>query len=901
MNKIQLLIVEDERLVSEDLRRCLEKLDYHIAGIASSGEEALQKAEEQKPDLVLMDIILRGKMNGIEAANRIRSCFNIPIVYLTAYTDTDTLTRAKVTEPYGYIVKPFDERDLYCTIEMALYKDKIEKKAKSSEQWFSTTLTSLSEAVITTDTNGSITFMNPVAEALTGWIHQDALGKNFKEVFQIVTDDKRTPVEDPVSIALKERSSVGFTNRSLLFTQDGTKTPIEDAASPIIDSKGNILGVVVIFRDISERRQTELELTEREQNFRALASNANDGILIAAGEGCHVFANQKACKITGYSAEELMKISIKDLSHPSEHPKLLKRFRQRIKGEKPPTYYETRIIHKDGHVVPIELTAAKTTWHSQPADLVIIRDITKRKQADNEIRKLTQFLNLVIDSANLWLCTIDENANILIWNRAAEANSGYLRDEVVGSNKIWQWLYPDKIYRTEIMRKIADMNQGRASFEEFQTTICTKSGERKMLYWSVKHLSGEKNDIMGVVMVGRDITEEKRLERQLMQSQKMEAVGRLAGGIAHDFNNLLTAILGNTELMLFDMAAGEPMRPDLEQIKRAAERAASLTKQLLAYSRKQPLQQKLIDISMIVENMQEMLKRIIGDDIKIILLLEKKLHRVKADPVQLEQILMNLVINARDAMPEGGTLYIKSKNALIDKNYCKYFMFARPGKFVCLSVQDTGIGMDNPIKEQIFEPFFTTKAAGVGTGLGLSVVYGIIKQHQGWITVDSEPGEGSVFNIYLPAFEIEQQLESEKLSVIKEVKGDGKRILIVEDDQVVRDYMLRALDENGYIVFAAENSEEAIRIFNSQKKNIDLIFCDVVLPDIDGMCLAEQLLAEKPGMKVLLCSGFTDEKSRWKNIRETGFPFLQKPYTLNELLTIIKDIFEPEALRVLPC
>ncbi|MGQ9627817.1 MAG: ATP-binding protein, partial [Anaerolineae bacterium] len=391
--------------------------------------------------------------------------------------------------------------------------------------------------------------------------------------------------------------------------------------------------------------------------------------------------------------------------------------------------------------------------------------------------------------------------------------------------------------------------------------------------------------------IGRDITKQVRLEEQLRQSQKMEAIGRLAGGVAHDFNNLLTTILGYSDFLLYRLGPEDPLRGDIETIRKAGERAASLTRQLLAFSRRQMLQPRVLDLNLVVAEVEKMLRRLIGEDIELVSILEPSLKRVKADLGQIEQVIMNLAVNARDAMPEGGTLAIKTENVTVDEEYCKFVPEARPGEFVRLSIEDTGVGMDKEIRQHLFEPFFTTKEGG--TGLGLAVVYGIVKQHEGWINVYTEPGQGSTFKVYLPAFSLEPEGEPEKRVSLEEFRGRGEKILVVEDDEGVREFATRVLRENGYVVFEAATAEEALDVFEGEKEDFHLVFSDVVLPDKPGLQLIDELLTRKPELRVLLSSGYADRKSQWRIIRERGFRFLQKPYASADLLRVIREIIEP--------
>ncbi len=398
-----------------------------------------------------------------------------------------------------------------------------------------------------------------------------------------------------------------------------------------------------------------------------------------------------------------------------------------------------------------------------------------------------------------------------------------------------------------------------------------------------------------VIMDRRQAEEEKgKIQVQLLQAQKMEAVGTLAGGVAHDFNNLLTAIRGYVDLVMMKVDESGPFYRNLKQIRNAAIRAAELTRQLLLFSRKQPMEFIHLNINRTIDDLLKMLNRLIGEDIVIRTDLEPDIWMVRADPGSIEQVIMNLAGNARDAMPNGGRLTIKTENVLLDEESCKVFLEARPGKFVCLSVEDTGAGMNKKTIQHIFEPFFTTKEAGKGTGLGLSVVYGIVKQHEGWINVSTNSGLGSTFRIYLSASSVEPEDEVKEANPLQKLQGSGERILLVEDEEGVRGFVSEVLRGNGYSVAEAANVQEALDIFDREKGDFHLIFSDVVLPDKSGLHLVDRLLSYKPELRVLLSSGYTDQKSQWSLIQEREIRFLQKPYALADLLQAVKAVIEKD-------
>jgi signal transduction histidine kinase/CheY-like chemotaxis protein len=431
--------------------------------------------------------------------------------------------------------------------------------------------------------------------------------------------------------------------------------------------------------------------------------------------------------------------------------------------------------------------------------------------------------------------------------------------------------------------------------QEFNYELTAKLPSGKTIFLSssmtpVKDKNGRVTKLFGTV---QDITEHKQLEEQLFRAQKMEGIGKFSGYIAHDFNNIISVISGYAGMILEDLPPDSPLRKDIEQIKKAGERATGLTRQLLAFSRKQILQKQVGNLNTLFLDMEKMLHRLIGEDIKLTVNIEPELAKVNIDPGQIEQVFMNLVINARDAMPEGGEITIRAKNIIFDEWSTKTTPEARADKFVCLSIQDTGTGMDKEILSRLFEPFFTTKAEGRGTGLGLPVCYGIVKQHEGWINVYSEKGKGTIFNVYLPAITSPiEEADKETNVVINEAKGNGERILLIEDQPELNLFVTHILTKNGYAVSSAGTAEESFEIFEKENHNFDVLFTDSVLPDSTGMHIAEKLLALKPDLKVIFTSGYTDEKSQRLIMEEKRFKFLQKPYPTNVLLQTIKEAIQ---------
>ena len=481
---------------------------------------------------------------------------------------------------------------------------------------------------------------------------------------------------------------------------------------------------------------------------------------------------------------------------------------------------------------------------------------------------------------------ITDAAGTIVWiNRAFTELTGYTREEVIGKTprilkslehapafyeQLWSTICCGKVWRGEIRNRKKD----GSLYTEEMTITPVFSGGRITHYIDIK----------------QDVTEKKKLEAQYRQAQKTEAVGRLAGGLAHDFNNILGIIIGYSDISLGELEPEHPLVKNLMQMKRAAERAATLTKQLLAFSRQQVFYPRVINMNQVVEHLGDMLKRLVGDDVSITLNLSRALRNIKADTGQLEQVVMNLVVNARDAMPEGGQIMIETRNETLDENYQRQHEPVIPGNYVMLAISDSGCGMDEKTKSRIFEPFFTTKEAGKGTGLGLSTVYGIVKQSGGNIWVYSEPQRGTTFKLYFPQVGGLAERMPKPLSISQPALGDRQTILLVEDDDDLREFIVTILESANYVALEAANAQAATEIIKFRKGDIHLLLSDIVMPHTSGVKLVDILRAVAPTLKVILMSGYAAEMLARYGAGPEGAVFIEKPFTKDALLSKIHAV-----------
>jgi two-component system cell cycle sensor histidine kinase/response regulator CckA len=518
----------------------------------------------------------------------------------------------------------------------------------------------------------------------------------------------------------------------------------------------------------------------------------------------------------------------------------------------------------------------------------VVEDTTEKRHLAAERDALLSRLQLHIERMPLAYILFDADFRIIDWNPAAERIFGYAREEMLGKGPPYEQLVPRSFFDKgeEILSRIRSGDMQAYSINE----NLTKDRRKITCEWFNTPLMDNNGQFAGYICLARDLTEQKSLEAQFQQAQKMEAVGQLAGGVAHDFNNLLTVINGYGALVMDRLPAGDPAREMLRQVVAAGDRAAGLTRQLLTFSRKAIIEPKILDLTAVVADVDKMLRRLIGEDIQLTIVSDLDVGAVKADAGQIEQVILNLVVNARDAMPKGGRLTIEARNVVLDETYAKGHPDAQPGQHVLLAVSDTGCGMDERTMARIFEPFFTTKGAR-GTGLGLATVHGIVKQSGGHVAVSSEVGQGTTFKVYLPQV-AQRPTAGKSHHDLKVLPRGSETVLFVEDEDGVRALSRHVLQKVGYTVLEARDGVAALRVAGQHPGRIDLLVTDVVMPRMSGREVAEQLATSRPGAKVLFLSGYTDDAVVRHGILEAQVAFLQKPFSPASLVIKVREVLD---------
>ena len=657
-----------------------------------------------------------------------------------------------------------------------------------------------------------------------------------------------------------------------------------------------VVGRVWSFRDVTEHKRAEEALRESEKRYRTLAEAAPDMIFIVDGDGGVNYVNSFAAKQFRNSPEAIIGKHTKDL-FPSDISGRQSQNLQKVFETGNPVYAEnkTTLLDRD-----VWLSTWLAPLFNEAGDvysvLGISRDITERKQAEEALIKSQKKYIDLYENANDMIFTLDLLGNFTSINRAAYASFGYRLEELLGKN-LHDVVAPESFkYAMAILQRAVAEKSDLMEIQPWEFEGFKKDGTKVLLEVRAR-LILEDGNITGIQAIARDITERKQaeeekafLQEQLRQSQKMEAIGRLAGGIAHDFNNLLTIIKGYSTLSILELKEGDPLKGNIQEIQKATDRAANLTRQLLAFSRRQAMEMKVLDLNAILRDMDKMLRRVIGEDIALVTHFAEDLGRTKTDPGQMEQVIMNLVVNARDAMPDGGKLTIETANVELDETYVRAHIAVKPGRYLMFSVSDTGAGMTREVQERLFEPFFTTKETGKGTGLGLSTVYGIVKQSGGNIWVYSEPGRGTTLKIYLPR--VDESIEVFKEKLAEALPGRGETILVVEDEEEVRKLAARILQIHGYKVLEAPQGGDALLICERHKNPIHLMLTDVVMPGMSGHQLAKRLKSLQPEMKVLYMSGYTDNAIVQHGVLGEGVNYIQKPFTVDALARKVREVLD---------
>ncbi len=708
------------------------------------------------------------------------------------------------------------------------------------------------------------------------------LREGYERWLEVIHPEDRLKTKDAVHKALSGGPRYNIDYR--VIRPDGAVRFVHSEAEVILDESGKPCRMFGIMQDITERWLAEQRLRASESRFRIFVDHATDAFLLFERGGKILDVNRHACECLGYTREELMGMTAFDVDPTVDDIEMADIDARLDTGET--LMFEKLHRRKDGSVFPVEVRIRAFWEGGQRFTVALVRDITERNRTLERLRASEErFRELAENIQDVFWVPDPGKDKVLYVSPAYEKVWGRSCQDLQENPRLWlEAVHPedrDRVWKTALTR------QRDGSYDEVYRIIQPDRQERwvRDRAFPVRRPDGTVERIVGVA---RDITEQIQLEEQLRQSQKMEAIGQLAGGVAHDFNNILTVISGNAQLALMDSStASDELRASINYIAAAAERGANLTKQLLLFGRKQVMQPHDLNLNEVVTNVARMLQRIIGEDVRLQLDLHPGSVTACADAGMLDQVLMNVAVNARDAMPDGGSLIIQTGEEVVEESEARFHPDAAPGRYARLSVRDTGNGMTPEILSRVFEPFFTTKEPGKGTGLGLATAFGIVKQHHGWISVSSEPGRGTEFQIFLPAsdgFTVLPVSERELAA-----PHGSETVLLVEDDPPVRLLARTALERHGYSVLEAANGPDTLKLWDEHGGSVALLLTDLVMPGgMSGQQLARRLQRERKSLKVIFASGYSKEIAGGSLTLKPGEHFLQKPYLPDDLLETVR-------------
>ena len=889
----KILVVEDEHIVALDIRNRLKGLGYAVPAIAHSGKQAIEKTEEHGPDLVLMDIMLKGDMDGIDTANYIHENIGIPVIYLTAYADQSTFERAKITEPYGYILKPFDERELYTSIEMALYKHEVEHKLIDREQWLSTTLKSIGDGVITTDNNENITFMNSVAESLTGWQQKEALGKNLNEVFCLINAETNDDYVGPLNRVLVNNSVNDLGNNCVLVSKQGDMIPIDNNAGPIRDDKGKQNGSILVFRDISEQLQAQTALIEGEEKFRRITNSAHDAIIMIDVNENITYWNKAAQTIFGFSASEVLgEGAFKLFSAGPTFKESLQTFRTNKTSqgkENRDNTFELLAMKKNGQEFPIEMSLSTVKIKGVLNGVAIIRDITERKRAETALKQAKERAELLYKVVPSAIFTVDRAGKITSLNNKAFEILGYTAEEIIGKKC-------SDFGMSSQCRNCVFNKEQIGSQVGIECKIRRKDGSLRIISKNSDLLKDMKGHILGYIQSFDDITERKKAELELQKAKEsaeaaVKAKSEFLANMSHEIRTPMNAVIGMTGLLL-GTELDEEQLSYVETVRNSGEDLLTIINDILDFSKiesgKMRLENQPFILSDCIEESLDLhASKISEKNIELGYYISDETPRAfKGDVTRIRQILNNLLGNAVKFTSKGEIVVRVDSNQISDKKHQLHF-----------TVKDTGIGIPRDKLGQLFKSFTQVDASITrkygGTGLGLAISRHLTELMDGKMWVESQENRGSTFH-----FTIKAEVSEKKATYFDEsIKTHltGKRMLIVDDNDTNRKILSKQAQSWGMKTEEASSGIIALQMLQNERV-FDIAILDMRMPEMNGLDLAKEIKHRQNGKMLPLIMLSSIGSRELKGEENLFAAILTKPIKQSQLFNAVASAFNFTAL-----
>ncbi len=888
MGVVRVLHVEDSVVDAALVERELQRLAFSVAVTRVETEVAMRAAIASAPiDLVISDWSMPA-FSGERAMSVLRElASDVPFLIVSGTVGEEVAVEAMRTGANDFVQKenlrrlgPVIERELRDR-EGRIAGRLAEQQLRDHERRFGALVEHSTDTITLKGADGRFSYVSPAVHTMLGCTPEQLIGT---VCFDLVHPDDLARVTAFHALVITTPARP-MTVEYRVVRRDGGVRWLEATETNRLSDLA-VAGIIGNVRDITERKLAQQQLRATELQYRRLLETTGEGVVMVDRNGTVVFASARFAALVGREPAELLQRPFAEVFEPSARPALALRMDERRRGIA--GFAATTLLHKDGSIR--QVLAQSTPMFTDRGDfdgvLAMMSDVTAHKSAEAALRASEARFARLAETGIIGMLVCDLAGRVIDINDAMLQLSGYQRAEVLDPSFVWMQLTPPDWHERDLA--VVERLRTHGAIEPYETETLRKDGSRVPVVCGVAMIESER-----VMVFVIDVSAQKRAEaalavseQQLRHAQKLEAMGRLAGGISHDFNNLLSVILSYSEMLIEDLPPGRVL-DDMREILEAARRAGELTKQLLVFSRQQPVQRTLLDPAAVVLDLEKMLRRLLGADVALQLTAPPGLHAILIDQGQLEQVVLNLAINARDAMPRGGGLRISVVNVRLDEAFARVHHGVVPGEHVALTVTDTGTGIDPETLTRIFEPFFTTKQVGKGTGLGLANVFGIVQRAGGTIWVESTVGAGTTFTVYLPRA-LHTDVPAAAPAIVA-AAGGTETVLLVEDDVQVRTAAAGILRRSGYHVLLAEHAEDALRIAREHASPIDLLISDVVMPMMSGSELARRVAELRPTIRVLYMSGYTDDITTRHGISESNGVFLPKPLTPVTLRTKVRE------------